>query len=199
MFKQPPKLNPSRTVPFQSICAECLNSYMSRAEGQRDGPDHGGRGRIGRGRDHGRRNKRNSNVGSGVVDQSKWRVLDKSYREWLVSSGIAINAKAFNDLSVEQTISARSAYDAANTKYREQAELTALLKSMLISNANPYETVSDSHYSAQDSTDATQSSISYYGLPNENFCQVLGQQPEQIKICQRTHLATQRNGVPPSL
>ena len=146
------------------------------SEGQRDGRNHGRRGR------RGRRNKRNtSNVGSGVA-QSKWRVLDKSYREWLVSSGIAINAEAFHHLSVDQSISARSAYDAANTKNRELSELITLLKSMLISNANPYETISESHYSAQDSTDVRQSSISYYGLPNENFCQVLGQQPEQIKI-----------------
>lgn len=169
---------PEQPIPQQQHKRKIMSGEE---KGQRDDPNHGGKGGRGRGRD--RRNKRNSNVGSGVgVDQSKWRVLDKSYREWLVSSGIAINAEAFNNLSVEQAISARSAYDAADTKNKEQAELTTLLKSLLISNANPYEVISDSHYSAQDSADVRQASMNYYGLPSENFCQVLGQQPEQIKI-----------------
>jgi hypothetical protein len=138
------------------------------------GPNRGGRGSRGR-------KKRNSGGGGGVVDQSAWRLLDKQYREWLVSRGIAINATAFNALSIETRISASSAYDAKRTAAAETA-LTTLLRLNLISHSNPYAAISDSHYSAQDSAELRAASIAFYGLPNERFCQILGQQPEQIKI-----------------
>jgi hypothetical protein len=44
------------------------------------------------------------------------------------------------------------------------------------------DTVSESHDSAQDSTEVKAASIAFYGLPGARFCQILGQQPEQIKI-----------------
>ena len=147
-----------------------------------DSPARGGRGgRGGRGRGRGRNRSGGGGGGGGVVDQSKWRALERSYREWLVSSGIAINAAAFNSLSVEQRISARSAYD-AKAKTTEESDLIILLRSVLISQTNPYAVISDSHYSKEDSEETREQSIAFYGLGSKNFCQVLGPQPEEIKI-----------------
>jgi hypothetical protein len=69
-----------------------------------------------------------------------------------------------------------------SAKATEQEELTTLLRYTLISQANPYAVISDSHYSKDDSAEVKIASIAFYGLPDEQFCQVLGQQPEQIKI-----------------
>jgi len=135
-----------------------------------------------------RRKKRNSAGGGDGVDQSVWRVLEKPYRDWLVSCGIAVNAAAFNDLSIEARLSARSTYAtemaayAAEMAATEQSGLITLLRYTLISQANPYAAISDSHYSAQDSAVVRQLSMDFYGLPNDRFCQILGQQPQQIKI-----------------
>jgi hypothetical protein len=64
----------------------------------------------------------------------------------------------------------------------ELSDLTTLLRYNLISQTNPYAVISDSHSSAQDSAEVKIASMAFYGLPDETFCQVLGQQPEQIKI-----------------
>jgi len=139
-----------------------------------DGPNRCGRG--GRGR-----KKRNSSGSGGGVDQSAWRALEETYRKWLVSSGIALNAARFNNLTIEQRISARTGYD-QSAKATEQEELITLLRYTLISQANPYAVISDSHYSKDDSAEVKIASMAFYGLPDERFCQVLGQQPEHIKI-----------------
>ena len=150
----------------------------STARGKRDGRG----GRRGRGRGRGRNRSNNNRGGGGGVDQSKWRALERPYREWLVSSGIAINAAAFNSLTVEQLISARSAYGSAKSRTTEESDLMILLRSVLISQTNPYAVISYSHDSKEDSEETKEQSIAFYGLGNKSFCQVLGQQPEQIKI-----------------
>ena len=136
-----------------------------------------------------RRKKRNSASGCDGVDQSTWRVLEKPYCEWLVSSGVAVNAAAFNDILTKTRLSARSAYYtgmaamAGATQQSEMSDLIPLLWYTLISQANPYAVISDSHYSAQDSAEVRIASVAFYGLPDERFCQILvGQQPQQIKI-----------------
>jgi len=143
------------------------------------GPNRGGNG--------GHRRKQSNSAGGGV-DQNAWRVLEKPYREWLVSRGIAVNAAAFNGLSTEARLSAASTYAAEMaavaraTELSELSDLTTLLRYTLISQANPYAAISDSHYSAQDSEEMRAASTAFYGLRDERFCQILGQQPEQIKI-----------------
>jgi len=135
-----------------------------------------------------RRKKTNSAGGGDNVDQSAWRVLEKPYRDWLRGCGVAVNAAAFNDLSTELRLSACSTYAtemAAMARATEQSELSGLitlLRYTLISQANPYTAISDSHYSAQDSAEVRIASMAFYGLPDERFCQILGQQPQQIKI-----------------
>lgn len=151
---------------------------MSSASSNTGNPDSGGNkdGRGGgRGKDGRGRKKRNR---GGAVDQSTWRALDKPYREWLVSRGIAVNAAAFNNLSTQERLSASSTYDRA----AESERLTTLLRSTLLSQANPYAVISDSHYSQDDSEEVKTASMGFYGLPNKQFCQILGQQPEQVKI-----------------
>jgi hypothetical protein len=152
------------------------NSNKSNGDPNRDG--RGGRGRR----------KRESRHNGGGVDQTAWRALGKPYREWLISSGLAVNAAAFNDLSFDQKRSLNSDYAAERTAVARTAEqsdlsdLITLLRYTLISQTNPYAVISDSHYSAQDSPEVKTASMAFYGLPDERFCQILGQQPEQIKI-----------------
>jgi len=99
----------------------------------------------------------------------------------LIKRGVALNAQSFNNLTILERISARSAYD-QSTKQNEQEELTTLLRYTLISQANPYAAISDSHYSKDDSAEEKLASMAFYGLPDERVCQVLGQQPEHVKI-----------------
>ena len=165
-------------------------------QGTRTRTRNAGPSRSGRHR-HNRVGKKKKIVGDGTRNSSgaddsnsnsKWRRLDPDYRKWLVERGIAEHAAAFNALSDETRISASASFEAkraAEAKTTEQVELanlTSLLRLNLISQANPYAAISDSHYSQQDSEIVRANSIAYYGLPSEKYCQILGQQPEQIKI-----------------
>jgi hypothetical protein len=91
-------------------------------------------------------------------------------------------------MTIHERIEASSAY-AAETSLRpaapdlsDLAQVTSALRCSLAAQANPYEVISQSHCSQDDSTEVKQASMAYYGLPNERFCQILGQQPQQIKI-----------------
>jgi hypothetical protein len=57
----------------------------------------------------------------GCVVQTSWRALDKPYREWLVSRGLAVDAAAFNALSFEQKL--KAAEIAAVARTAEHSEL----------------------------------------------------------------------------
>mmetsp|Transcript_29761 Transcript_29761/g.43997 ORF Transcript_29761/g.43997 Transcript_29761/m.43997 type:complete len:320 (-) Transcript_29761:122-1081(-) len=62
-------------------------------------------------------------------------------------------------------------------------EVLNAMKKQFAAQLNPYETISESHFSQQDSEDTRNKSITYYGLQSEKHCQVLGpNQPEQVKI-----------------
>jgi hypothetical protein len=122
--------------------------------------------------------------------QNLWEHLEPNYQRWLIARGIAANVEAFNGMTIHERIEASSAY-AAETSPRPAAPdldlsdlalVTSALRCTLAAQANPYEVISESHYSQDDSTEAKQASMAYYGLPNERFCQILGQQPPQIKI-----------------
>jgi hypothetical protein len=127
----------------------------------------------------GRGNRRKSGGGG---DQTAWRALDKLYREWLVKQGIAVNADGLSKLSIPDRLSARAAYSDKAVKTEKGDELITLLRCTLISQTNPYTAIRESHYWAQDSTEVKAASMAFYGLSGERFCQILGQQPEQIKI-----------------
>lgn len=124
--------------------------------------------------------KRNSG-GGGDADTTRWRAMAKPYRTWLIEHGIAVNAAEFNGLSFQQRVELSAAYD----KHQEEAEaarLNILYRQNLLAQTNPYAAVSESHFSLQDSEEARNTSINFYGLPNEKYCQVLGEQPEHSKV-----------------
>lgn len=76
-----------------------------------------------------------------------------------------------------------SAYQQAKETKASDDELGGLLKRFLVSHADPYVAISDSHYSNQDSQNVRAGSIAYYGLQNEKFCQVLGSvDPNHVSV-----------------
>jgi hypothetical protein len=139
----------------------------------------------------GHRNRRRSRGGGrgarggGGQTQNRWRQLEPNYRQWLIARGIAGNTEAFNGMPTHERIEASSAYATETAQATDLSDLlhvTTVLRCTLAAQANPYEVVSESHYSQDDSAEARQASIDYYGLLNERYCQILGPQPEQIKI-----------------
>jgi hypothetical protein len=86
------------------------NSNKSNGGPNRDG--HGG---------WGCRKGSSQGQNGGGVDQTAWRALDKPYRKWLVSRGLAVDAAAFNALSFEQKL--KAAEIAAVARTAEHSEL----------------------------------------------------------------------------
>lgn len=58
---------------------------------------------------------------------------------------------------------------------KDTHQLLCLLRTILISQLNPYEVISQSHFSKEDSEEARNASIAYYGLASDKHCQILGQ------------------------
>lgn len=70
-----------------------------------------------------------------------------------------------------------------NSLNDEDKEILNMMKKHVAAQLDPYETISESHYSQQDSADARNNSINFYGLQSEKHCQVLGpNQQEHVKI-----------------
>jgi len=151
---------------------------MSSANSNNDEPNRGGRG--GRARGRGRRGGKKK-AEAAAAGSTEWMTLDPQYREWLVSAGIAANAAAFHKLSTQDRLAARAGYKAEMEKDVEM-DLKRIIQMNMITQMDPYEAISESHSSAQDSAEARTASIAYYGLPGEKFCQILGPQPEHVKI-----------------
>jgi len=65
-------------------------------------------------------------------------------------------------------------------------EFLNMMKKQVAAQLDPYETyetISESHYSQQDSAEARNNAIAFYGLQSEKHCQLLGpNQPEHVKI-----------------
>eukprot|EP00977_Amphora_coffeiformis_P012653 scaffold3189_cov166-Amphora_coffeaeformis.AAC.9 len=62
-------------------------------------------------------------------------------------------------------------------------EFLNLMKKQFAAQLDPYETISESHYSQQDSAEVRNKAIAYYGLQSAKHCQVLGpDQQEHVKI-----------------
>lgn len=65
----------------------------------------------------------------------------------------------------------------------QDKEVLNAMRKQFAAQLNPYETISESHFSQQDSEDTRNKSITYYGLQSKKHCQVLGpNQPEHFKI-----------------
>ena len=144
-----------------------------------EGPSRGGGGRRGGQGGRGGHGKKKRNSGGGDADTTRWRALAKPYRTWLIERGIAVNAAEFNGLSIQQRVELSAAYD----KHQEEAaRLDILYSQNLLAQTNPYAAISESHFSQQDSEEARNASINFYGLPNEKYCQVLAEQPEHSKV-----------------
>eukprot|EP00977_Amphora_coffeiformis_P002782 scaffold523_cov166-Amphora_coffeaeformis.AAC.10 len=139
-------------------------------------PSRGGEGHQGGRRGRGKK-KRNRGGHGGDADTTRWRALEKSYRDWLIRYGFASNAKDFGKNSIGERIQVVEAYK----KYLA-ARLNILYRENLVAQTNPYAAISQSHFLQQDSEEARNMSISFYGLPNEKYCQVLGPQPEHSKV-----------------
>lgn len=149
------------------------NDQERNIPGQRD--ELSGRAGAGRGRGQGRRRGRSS----AQVDQSQWRVLEKPYREFLVKSGIAINAIAFNALSFEQKISAREAYFKEKTAVSN--DIMPILLEMAVKNMEVgWDRISENRTSRESIT-AKQDSIRFYGLHGTNHCQILGNGTKHVR------------------
>ena len=61
-------------------------------------------------------------------------------------------------------------------------ELIEIMKQLVLSQANPYEAISESHFSKQDSEETRKESIQFYGLKSEHHCQILGPSDKHVKV-----------------
>lgn len=153
----------------------------SNTQQKNEDPSRGGGGRRGGKGGRGGHGKKKRNSGGGDADTTRWRALAKLYRTWLIERGIAVNAAEFNGLSIQQRVELSAAYDKHQEK-AEAARLDILHRQNLLALTNPYAAISESHFSQQDSEEARNASINFYGLPNEKYCQILGEQPEHSKV-----------------
>ena len=65
----------------------------------------------------------------------------------------------------------------------QDKEFLNMMKKQIAAQLDPYEMISESHYSQQDSAEARNNAIAFYGLQSEKHCQVLGpNQQEHVKI-----------------
>ena len=85
-------------------------------------------------------------------------------------------------------ISELNAGVAKDEKSKETSQLLFLLRTMLISQLNPYEVISQSHFSKEDSEEARNASIAYYGLESEKHCQILGPRQQQHVAIVNAHI-----------
>ena len=180
---------PHHDRPIENIIARFKITMPSSPQQKNEDPIRGGghRGRQGR---RGGRGKKNRNRGggggggggdAGDADTARWMGLAEPYRTWLIERGIAANAADFNTFSVQQRLEVSAAYDKHQVE-AESKQLDILYRQSLLAQTNPYAAISESHFSQQDSEEARNASISFYGLPSEKYCQVLGQQLEHTKV-----------------
>lgn len=65
----------------------------------------------------------------------------------------------------------------------QDKEFLNMMKKQVAAQLDPYEMISESHYSQQDSEEARNKAITFYSLQSEKHYQVLGpNQPEHVKI-----------------
>lgn len=122
-----------------------LKIIMSTSTQQKnEDPSRGGGGRGGQGRRGGRgKKKRNSGGGGGDADTTRWRALEKPYRDWLIRYGLASNAEDFGKLSIGERIEAVEAYKKISREDAEAARLDILYRQKLLAQTNPYAAIAE--------------------------------------------------------
>lgn len=146
-------------------------TMTSRSDSDRPGGRsgrHGGRGcRSGGG---GRKGSGARGVGDGRGGGTDWWSLAPAdHREFLKTF---TTRNEYNHLSATE----RSALAADYRRSRavDNSETNQLLQRFLLSHADPYVAISESHFSKDDSETVKAASIAYYELASEKHCQVLG-------------------------
>ena len=135
---------------------------------RRSDPDrHGGRS----GRHGGSRGRRS-------VTTDWWSLAPADHRKFL---------KTFTTRNEYNRLSATERGALAENFRRAQAvdnsETNQLLRRFLVSHADPYVAISESHFSKDDSIAVKTASINYYELASEKFCQVLGAvDPNRVSV-----------------
>jgi hypothetical protein len=78
--------------------------------------------------------------------------------------------------------------DVKDEQRKDTSQLLFLLRTMLISQLNPYEVISQSHFSKEDFEEARDASIAYYGLESGKHCQILGPGQHQHVAVVNAHI-----------
>ena len=103
-----------------------------------------------------------------------------------MGSGFAVDASDFRNLTLDNKLTLRKAFDEEEAKESQRSdirEMKILFSQFMISQADPWKIISESHWSRQDSADGRNRSVTYYGLTGDNSCQVLGGPlPQHVKI-----------------
>jgi hypothetical protein len=89
-----------------------------------------------------------------------------------MGSGLAIK-HTFNQKNDDERAELRRQYDETvrlNVPAAGLNELASALRLTLAAQANPWETISQSHYSIDDSAEIRTASIAYYGLSGDDEC-----------------------------
>ena len=103
-----------------------------------------------------------------------WRNIPDDFRSWLKTF---TNKAEFNASSLTERGELRERFERSkreNAREERESAMQSMLQLIMASRVNPYAAISASHFSKDDSPAARNDSIAYYGLQDENFCQVLG-------------------------
>jgi hypothetical protein len=141
----------------------------SRSNSDRPGGSRGSR--RGGGRRQGRGARGVTDGGGDGPDW--WRMASADHREFLKTF---TTRNEYNRLSVTERGSLAGNYMRSKTAEIEidSSQTNQLLRRFLISHADPYVAISESHFSKDDSEAVKKASIAYYELSDEKYCQVLG-------------------------
>jgi hypothetical protein len=103
-----------------------------------------------------------------------WRNIPDDFRTWLKTF---TNRTEFNASSLTERAELRERFDRSkreNVREERESAMQSMLQLLMASRVNPYAAISASHFSKDDSLAARTDSVAYYGLQDENVCQVLG-------------------------
>ena len=157
-----------------------MTSRNSDSPGDRRDRPGGGSSRGSRGGGRRRRQGRGAGgVGGGEHDGGAaadwWRMAPPDQREFLKRF---TTRNEYNRLSVTERGVLTGEYMRAQAAFLAQSEDSEtnhqLLRRFLISHADPYVAISESHFPKDDSEAVKAASIAFYELTDEKYCQVLG-------------------------
>lgn len=103
-----------------------------------------------------------------------WRKIPDDFRSWLKTF---TNKAEFNASSLTERAELRERFERSkreNAREERESAMQSMLQLIMASHVNPYAATSASHCSRDDSLAVRNDSVAYYGLQDENVCQVLG-------------------------